>query len=116
MLERLVVTVPALVLAGAESVRAAARAGRDRAHRAACTAAAACPRTRRLALSIRATSSAGISYSVRSRQAKTTKVAKAPTSATAASHQMCQIIAKPAMVAKKAQTKPVALFRGISIS
>jgi hypothetical protein len=32
-----------------------------------------------------------------------------------ASHQMCQISAKPITVAKKAQTKPVGLLRGISI-
>ena len=30
-------------------------------------------------------------------------------------HQMCQISAKPMMVAKNAQTKPVGLLRGISI-
>ena len=53
---------------------------------------------------------------VLSRQANTTKVAKAPTNATATIHQMCQISAKPMMVAKKAQTKPVGVFRGISMS
>ena len=34
----------------------------------------------------------------------------------AASHQICQMRAKPRMAAKKAQTKPVALFLGISMS
>ena len=31
-------------------------------------------------------------------------------------HQMCQISAKPMMVAKNAQTKPVGELRGISMS
>ena len=70
----------------------------------------------RLARSMRATSSAGITYSSSSRQAKTTKVAKAPTKPERSTiHQMCQISAKPITVAKKAQTKPVGLLRGISI-
>src|SRR6476646_2936899 len=72
-------------------------------------------RTARLARSRRATSSAGMIYSGTSRQANTTKVAYAPTSPTIISHQMCQISAKPMKVAKKAQTKPVGLLRGISI-
>src|ERR1700755_2127012 len=38
----------------------------------------------------------------------------APNIPTLASHQMCQIIAKPMTTAKKAVTKPVALFLGIS--
>jgi hypothetical protein len=70
----------------------------------------------RLARSKRATSSAGISYSPRSRQAKTTKVAKAPSTPTIASQQMCQIMAKPTSVVKKAQMKPVRLFSGISMA
>ena len=41
---------------------------------------------------------------------------KAPTAPAATIHQMCQINAKPIMVAKKAQTKPVGELRGISIS
>ncbi len=65
---------------------------------------------------MRATSSAGISYSVRSRQAKTTKVAKAPTKPAITIHQMCQISAKPITVAKNAQMKPVGLLRGISMA
>ena len=59
---------------------AVARAGLKGGHDTA-SAASASPRARRLARSMRATSSAGISYSVRSRQAKTTNVAKAPTRA-----------------------------------
>src|ERR1700675_604245 len=51
-----------------------------------------------------------------SRQAKTTKVAKAPIAPTATIHQMCQIKAKPMTVAKNAQTKPVGELRGISMS
>ena len=39
----------------------------------------------------------------------------APNTPTLAIHQMCQIIAKPMTTAKKAVTKPVALFFGISI-
>ncbi len=70
---------------------------------------------RRFARSIRATVSAGITSSWRSRQANTTNVATAPTKASATSHQMCQIIPKPTIVAKNAQTKPVGLLRGISI-
>ena len=31
------------------------------------------------------------------------------------SHQICQIMPKPPKVAKNAQTKPVALFLGISM-
>ena len=65
---------------------------------------------------MRATSSAGMRSSVRSRQAKTTNVTKAPKKETATSHQMCQISAKPMNVAKNAQMNPVALFRGSSIS
>src|ERR1700761_3491353 len=38
----------------------------------------------------------------------------APNTPTQANHQMCQIIAKPMTTAKKAVTKPVALFFGIS--
>src|SRR6266702_6704426 len=38
----------------------------------------------------------------------------APNTPTLASHQMCKIIAKPMTTAKKAVTKPVALFFGIS--
>jgi len=38
----------------------------------------------------------------------------APNTPTLASHQMCQISAKPTTTAKKAVTKPVALFFGIS--
>src|SRR5579859_1510261 len=58
---------------------------------------------------MRATSAAGMTSSVRSRQANTTKVAYAPIAATITSHQMCQISENPMMVAKKAQIKPVAL-------
>jgi hypothetical protein len=58
----------------------------------------------------------GMMSSTRSRQAKRTKVAYAPSTARATIHQMCQISAKPMKVAKKAQMKPVALFLGISIS
>jgi hypothetical protein len=61
-------------------------------------------------------SSAGNSYSTLSRQAKRTKVAKAPTMPMAPIHQMCQIIAKPVITAKKAVTNPVRLLRGISIA
>ena len=49
-----------------------------------------------------ASSAAGNSYSASSRQAKTTKVAKAPTRPTTTIHQMCQISAKPVTTAKKA--------------
>ena len=62
------------------------------------------------------TSSAGMTYSTLSRQAKTTKVACAPNAAKPTIHQMCQISAKPMTVAKKAQMKPVGLFLGISMS
>src|SRR5712671_7636991 len=65
---------------------------------------------------MRATSSAGMVSSSWSRQANTTKVAKAPIAPTATIHQMCQIKAKPMTVAKNAQTKPVGELRGISIS
>src|SRR5665213_4166542 len=72
-------------------------------------------RSATLARSTRSTSSAGITYSTSSRHANTTKVAKAPIAPAATSHQMCQISAKPMMVAKKAQTKPVGEFLGISM-
>src|SRR6266576_6119582 len=65
---------------------------------------------------MRATSSAGMVSSSCSRQANTTKVAKAPIAPTATIHQMCQIKAKPMTVAKNAQTKPVGELRGISIA
>src|SRR6202790_532289 len=64
---------------------------------------------------MRATSSAGMVSSSWSRQANTTNVAKAPIAPAATIHQMCHISAKPIMVAKNAQTKPVAELRGISI-
>ena len=73
-------------------------------------------REARLARSMRATSAAGITSSVRSRQANTTKVANAPTPPAATIHQMCQISANPMMVAKNAVMKPVGLLRGTSIS
>ena len=69
-----------------------------------------------LARSIRATSSAGITYSSWSRQANTTKVGERADVPAATIHQMCQISAKPMMVAKNAQTKPVGELRGISMS
>src|SRR5215471_254939 len=60
---------------------------------------------------MRATSVAGMRYSSRLRHAKATNVRKAPMKAKAASHQMCQIMAKPKKNAKKAHTTPVGLFR-----
>ena len=57
-----------------------------------------------------------MTYSSWSRHAKTTKVANAPTPPTMTIHQMCQISAKPMMVAKNAQTNPVGEFLGISMS
>src|ERR1700753_1278697 len=72
-------------------------------------------RAARLRRSMRATSSAGISYSSWSRQANTTKVAYAPIRLMITIHQMCQIKAKPMTVAKNAQMKPVGELRGISI-
>src|SRR6202020_2639858 len=101
------------LLAPAVAVVRACLKGR---HERPSTVATASPRARRLARSMRATSSAGISYSVRSRQAKTTNVAKAPTRATMTSHQICQIIPKPPKLAKNAQMKPVGLFLGISLA
>ncbi len=68
-----------------------------------------------MARSIKATSAAEISYSGRSRQAKATKVASAPMPESRTSHQMCQIMAKPKNVAKKAVTNPVGVFLGASI-
>ena len=65
---------------------------------------------------MRATSSAGMTYSSWSRQANATKVANAPTKPAATIHQMCQISAKPMTVAKNAQTKPVGELRGISMA
>src|SRR4029077_9654440 len=59
--------------------------------------------------------SAGTSNSVRLRNAKASSATNAPNRPRAAIHQMCQIIAKPMTTAKKALTKPVALFFGISI-
>src|SRR6202020_1036893 len=103
---------PRLLAPAVAVVRARLRGRHERAS----APTGASPRAWRLARSMRATSSAGISYSVRSRQAKTTKVAKAPSKATTASHQICQIMPKPPNVAKKAQTKPVGLFLGISIA
>src|ERR1700721_3380 len=85
-------------------------------HERASTVATASPRARRLARSMRATSSAGISYSVRSRQAKTTNVAKAPSRATMTSHQICQIMPKPPKLAKNGKKTPVGLFLGISMA
>src|SRR4051794_12506447 len=73
-------------------------------------------RSSRLMRSMRATSSAGMTYSSWSRQANTTKVANAPMPPRITIHQMCQMSAKPMMVAKNAQTKPVGEFRGISMS
>src|SRR5712675_2087234 len=63
---------------------------------------------------MRATSSAGMVSSSWSRQANTTKVAKAPIAPTATIHQMCQIRAKPMTVAKNAQTKPVGQLRALA--
>src|SRR5258708_19925428 len=87
---------------------------RDRHHILPAAVTRSC-RAARLARSMRATSLAGISYSSWSRQANTTKVAKAPTKPAATIHQMCQIMAKPITVAKKAQTKPVDELRGSSM-
>src|ERR1700722_16484911 len=101
------------LLAPAVAVVCACLKGR---HERASTVATASPRARRFARSMRATSSAGISYSVRSRQAKTTNVAKAPSRATMTSHQICQIMPKPPKLAKNAPIKPVGLFLGISIA
>ncbi len=61
---------------GVAPTRSAAAGGRlERAHGAACMRASASLRALRLARSMRATSSAGMMYSSRSRQANTTKVA-----------------------------------------
>src|SRR5262249_55891042 len=73
-----------------------------------------CARASRLARSIRSASSAWISNSDTSRHAKATNVTYAPASPSTASHQICQMSAKPVMVAKNAVTNPVALLRGIS--
>ncbi len=82
----------------------------------ACMLARAALRALRLARSMRATSSAGISYSVRSRQANTTKVAKAPTSADDHHPPDVPDQREAHEVAKNAQMKPVGLLRGISIA
>src|ERR1700759_1566838 len=63
----------------------------------------------------RAICSAGTSISSSARNAKTSMVKNAPIAPTPTIHQMCQISAKPAMTAKNAVMKPVALFFGISI-
>src|SRR5262249_23700563 len=80
--------------------------GNGDAHR---TASARRPR------SIRAISSAEISSSSLLRNAKARNATNAPSRPTPAIHQMCQISAKPVTTAKKALTKPIALFLGISI-
>src|SRR5690242_13818050 len=56
-----------------------------------------------------------ISISSSRRNAKASIAAKAPRTPKATIHQMCQISAKPLTTAKKAMTKPVALFFGLSI-
>src|SRR5262249_31266 len=58
---------------------------------------------------------AGISMSSSSRKAKPRIVANAPSIPKPASHQMCQISAKPMTTAKNALMKPVGLFLGVSI-
>src|SRR5882757_6702036 len=67
------------------------------------------------ACSKRAICSAEISISSSSRNAKASIVRNIPIAPAAAIHQMCQIMAKPAMTAKNAMMKPVALFFGTSI-
>src|SRR6266704_1475563 len=60
-------------------------------------------------------SEAEISISSWRRKAKASSATKAPARPNAAIHQMCQIRAKPVTTAKKALTKPIGLFLGISI-
>src|SRR5258708_23808122 len=88
----------------------------EAAHGAVRSPASASLRALRLARSMRATDSAEMTPSCRSRQAKTTKVAYAPNASSATINQMGQIRAKPMKDAKKEQLKPVGLFRGISMS
>src|SRR4029077_13877399 len=75
---------------------------RHRAHHALPAALTRLRRSSRLARSMRATSAAGMTYSSWSRQANTTKVANAPIPPAITIHQMCQISAKPMMLAKNA--------------
>src|SRR5207248_320741 len=78
-----VLTIPPPLVAAGGSL--------ERAHGAACMGTSASLRALRLARSMRATTSAGMVNSTRSRQAKTTKVAYAPNAARATIHQICQI-------------------------
>ena len=111
--ERLGVAADKRTSAAGDPARVRLRPG---AHESGLSVRSAASRAARLARSTLATVAAGIASSCSSRQATTTNTAQAPTKATATSHQMCQISAKPMMVEKKAQMKPAELLRGMWMS